>query len=67
MITASHNLHPYNIFTLSQCDNGQDVSDYKIMSEVLREIALSIFDEDDRNVDEDEIVGCLKKNLLKNK
>lgn len=33
MITDNHTLYPYNIFTLSQCDNGHDISDYKTMSE----------------------------------
>ena len=61
MITDNHTLYPYNIFTLSQCDNGHDISDYKTMSEVFREIALKIFEEEDRNIEEDEIVGSLKK------
>lgn len=61
MITDNHTLYPYNTFTLSQCDNGHDISDYKTMSEVFREIALKIFEEEDRNIEEDEIVGSLKK------
>ncbi|KAG0928978.1 hypothetical protein G6F32_012418 [Rhizopus arrhizus] len=66
MITDNHTLYPYNIFTLSQCDNGHDISDYKTMSEVFREIALKIFDEEDSNIEEDEIVGSLKKKFIEN-
>lgn len=40
MIIYSHNLRLFDIFTLSQCDNGHGISDYNIMSEVFREIAL---------------------------
>ncbi|KAI7852041.1 hypothetical protein BDC45DRAFT_558913 [Circinella umbellata] len=64
MITDHHTLCPYNIFTLSQCNNGPDISDYKTMSEVFREIALKIFVEDS-DIEEDEIVGSLKKKVIK--
>ncbi|CAO3609354.1 unnamed protein product [Mucor hiemalis] len=64
MITDNHTLYPYNIFTLSQCNNGPDISDYRTISEVFREIALKIFVEDS-DIEEDEIVGSLKKNSLK--
>ncbi|KAI9478253.1 MAG: hypothetical protein EXX96DRAFT_595657 [Benjaminiella poitrasii] len=64
MITDNHTLYPYNIFTLSQCNNGPDISDYKTMSEVFREIALKIFVEEDSDIEEDEIVGSLKKKFI---
>lgn len=66
MITDNHTLYSYNTFTLSQCNNGPDISDYKTMSEVFREIALKIFDEEDSDIEEDEVVGFLKKKFIEN-
>ncbi|PHZ10634.1 uncharacterized protein RHIMIDRAFT_32401 [Rhizopus microsporus ATCC 52813] len=64
--TDNHFSQPYSVFTLSECDNGHDISDFKALSEIFREIALKIIHEEDNGIPEKEITGILEKQFVKN-
>ncbi|ORE06800.1 hypothetical protein BCV72DRAFT_256168 [Rhizopus microsporus var. microsporus] len=64
--TDNHFSQSYSVFTLSECDNGHDISDFKALSEIFREIALKIIHEEDNGIPEKEITGILEKQFVKN-